>query len=291
MDKLKEEFLKLLDRDLEFRYAVAGYLGLSEILKRLDKLEEGQNKLWEGQSKLWEGQKRIWENIEKLWEEIRLLREDQKRLWENQNRLWENQNKMWEALRELREGQNKLWENQNRIWEEIKALREGQNRLWENQNKLWEEVKSLREGQNRLWKEVRGLKVTQARLAATIDRLTITIEEESLDVVGRRLKDELGLDIKLGRVFVDDKEINIYGSSADICVIGEATVRLGRILVEELEEKIKFLREVKPELIKPKIIKVIYTDYAVPEAVDLAREYGIWVLNWKGDITPIKIHS
>jgi chromosome segregation ATPase len=284
MDKLKEEFLKLLDRDLEFRYAVAGYLGLSEILKRLDRLEEGQNKLWENQNR--------------LWEEVKSLREGQNKLWENQNKFWENQNRLWEEIKALREGQNKLWENQNKLWEEIKALREGQNRLWENQNKLWEELKSLREGQNKLWEnqnklweEVRGLKVTQARLAATIDRLTITIEEESLDVVGRRLKDELGLDIKLGRIFVDDKEINIYGSSDDICVIGEATVRLGRRLVEELEEKIKFLREVKPELIKPKIIKVIYTDYATPEAIDLAKEYGIWILNWKGDITPRKIHS
>ncbi|MCC6019713.1 MAG: hypothetical protein LM601_11820 [Candidatus Verstraetearchaeota archaeon] len=284
MDKLKEEFLKLLDRDLEFRYAVAGYLGLSEILKRLDRLEEGQNKLWENQNR--------------LWEEVKSLREGQNKLWENQNKFWENQNRLWEEIKSLREGQNKLWENQNKLWEEIKALREGQNRLWENQNKLWEELKSLREGQNKLWEnqnklweEVRGLKVTQARLAATIDRLTITIEEESLDVVGRRLKDELGLDIKLGRIFVDDKEINIYGSSDDICVIGEATVRLGRRLVEELEEKIKFLREVKPELIKPKIIKVIYTDYATPEAIDLAKEYGIWILNWKGDITPRKIHS
>jgi len=270
MDKLKEEFLKLLERDVEFKYAVAGYLGVSEILKRLDKLEEGHNrlleeqkKLWEGQNKLWEGQKRIWENIEKLWEEIRLLREDQKR----------------------------LWENQNRMWEELKELREGQNRLWENQNKLLEEVKTLREGQNRLWEEVRSLKVTQARLTATIDRLTITIEEEGIDVVGRRLRDELELDIKLGRIFVDDKEVNMYGSSADICVIGEATFRLGRRLVEELEEKIRFLREVKPELIKPKMIKVIYTDYAVPEAINLAKEYGIWVLNWKGDITSRKIHS
>jgi chromosome segregation ATPase len=256
MDKLKEEFLKLLDRDLEFRYAVAGYLGLSEILKRLDRLEEGQNKLWENQNR--------------LWEEIKALRE-------GQNKLWENQNKLWEEIKALREGQNRLWENQNKLLEELKSLREGQNKLWENQNKLWEEV--------------RGLKVTQARLAATIDRLTITIEEESLDVVGRRLKDELGLDIKLGRIFVDDKEINIYGSSDDICVIGEATVRLGRRLVEELEEKIKFLREAKPELIKPKIIKVIYTDYATPEAIDLAKEYGIWILNWKGNITPRKIHS
>jgi len=67
---LKKNFLKLLEKDIEFRYAVAGYLGLSEILKRFDKLEEERNKLFEGQ-------KRILENIEKIWEEIRLLREEQ----------------------------------------------------------------------------------------------------------------------------------------------------------------------------------------------------------------------
>jgi hypothetical protein len=43
---LKKEILELLDRDLEFRYAVAGYLGLGEILKRLDTLSEEQTKIW-----------------------------------------------------------------------------------------------------------------------------------------------------------------------------------------------------------------------------------------------------
>ncbi|MEM3833392.1 MAG: hypothetical protein QW128_07385 [Thermoprotei archaeon] len=31
---LKKEFLSLLEKDVEFRYTVAGYLGLSEILKK-----------------------------------------------------------------------------------------------------------------------------------------------------------------------------------------------------------------------------------------------------------------
>ncbi|MEM3081818.1 MAG: hypothetical protein QXQ70_09960 [Candidatus Caldarchaeum sp.] len=44
---LKRELLRLLDEDEEFRYAVAGRIGILEILKRLDKLEEGQNRLWE----------------------------------------------------------------------------------------------------------------------------------------------------------------------------------------------------------------------------------------------------
>jgi len=80
-EKLKREFIDLLERDVEFRYTVAGYIGLSEILKRLDRLEEGQNKLWEGQNKLWEGQNK---------------------LWKGQNKLWEGQNKLWEEVRNLR---------------------------------------------------------------------------------------------------------------------------------------------------------------------------------------------
>ena len=43
---LREEILELLDKDKEFRYAIAGYLGQSEILKRMDKLEENQDKQW-----------------------------------------------------------------------------------------------------------------------------------------------------------------------------------------------------------------------------------------------------
>ncbi|MEM4229515.1 MAG: hypothetical protein QXZ66_07135 [Thermoproteota archaeon] len=226
MSKLREEFLELLEKDKEFRYTVAGYLGLSEILKRMDSLEEGQNRLWKGQEKL---------------------------------------------------------------WEEVRNLREGQNKLWENQSRLWEEVKSLREGQNRLWEEVRNLRITQNRLAATLDRLTISVEEEGLDVIRHRLKSELGLDVELSRVLVDDREINIYGATGDTCVIGEATVRLGASLIQELEDKIEILKRMRPELIRREMIKVIYTDYAVPSALELARGHDIWVLNWRGDLTPRKI--
>ena len=45
--QLKQRLLKLLKEDEEFRYAVAGLLGLEEILKRLDKHEEQLVKLRE----------------------------------------------------------------------------------------------------------------------------------------------------------------------------------------------------------------------------------------------------
>jgi len=198
-ERLKKEFLDLLEKDLEFRYVVAGYLGLSEILRRLDEhdkkfeeilaetraLREDQRKLWEGQNKLWENANKLWESVNKLWEELKDLRNGQRKLWENANKLWEEvralregQNRLWEEVKALREDQHRLWEEvrglregQNRLWEEVKALREGQNKLWEGQNRLWEEVKSLREDQRKLWEEVRGLREVYVKLEGRVTGL------------------------------------------------------------------------------------------------------------------------
>jgi len=178
ISSLKEEFLDLLERDREFRYAVIGYLGLDRIEKtqmtileeirklweEVKALREGQERLWEGQKRLWEevkalreGQEKLWESQKRLWEEVRRLWEEVKSLREGQNKLWKGQEKLWEEVRALREGQERLWEENRRIWEEIKALREGQEKLWEGQKRLWEEVRALREGQNKLWEENRRI--------------------------------------------------------------------------------------------------------------------------------------
>jgi len=93
LSNLKKEFLRLLETDEEFRYAVAGYLGYSEILNELKALREEQ--------------RRIWENIEKLWREVRALREEQ--------------NKLWEEVRTLKEGQERLWKYMKAGFAELRA--------------------------------------------------------------------------------------------------------------------------------------------------------------------------
>ena len=52
MDSLKEEFLRLLEEDMEFRYAVAGRLGILEVLRKLDTIAEEQTKIWKEIEKL-----------------------------------------------------------------------------------------------------------------------------------------------------------------------------------------------------------------------------------------------
>ncbi len=287
---LRREFIKLLESDVEFRYTVAGYLGLSEILRSIERL-------WEEVRELREEVRKFWENQNKLWEEVRALREDQKRLWEEvralregQNKLWENINRLWEEVRSLREGQNKLWEEVRtlreeirKLWEEVRTLRENQNKLWENVNKLWEEVRALREDQGRLWREVRDLRVL-------VERLTLTVEDEGRYVIEWRLGRELGVSVSLSRFFIDDVEVDIFGVTDDLVVIGEATVRLGTSLIDELERKVRLVFERRSDLIRPKLIKVIYCDVALPQALKLAEERDIWVLDIRSDLTPRRIH-
>jgi len=259
----KKRILKALEEDEEFRYAVAGLIGLSEILKRLDRLEANQEKLWLEVKSLREDQ-------HKLWLEVKSLREGQEKLWLEVKNLRENQEKLWLEVKTLREDQEKLWS-------EVKNLRE-------DQQKLWLEVKSLRENQEEMLIELRDLRVS-------VERLTLSVEEEGRDVIRHRLRSELNIDVPLDRVWVDGKEVNIYGASGEICVVGEATVRLGVKLLVELEEKVDFIRARKPDLLRPKLIKVVYADYVIPSALEEAKGKGVWVLKWSGDLTPRVIHS
>ena len=73
-ERLRREFLDLLERDREFRYAVTGYLGLSETLE-------------ESQKRIWEEIRRIHQEIRRIQEEIRDIRKEQGRTWEEIRRL------------------------------------------------------------------------------------------------------------------------------------------------------------------------------------------------------------
>jgi hypothetical protein len=93
-EKLKREFIELLETDKEFRYTVAGYLGLSEVLRRMDRMEERMLALEERMLKLEERMLRVEENQERLWGAV-------KRLEEGQNRLWRYVKSGFKELREM----------------------------------------------------------------------------------------------------------------------------------------------------------------------------------------------
>lgn len=74
--KLKEKMIKLLKEDIEFRYTVAGLIGLDEILKRLDKHEERFIEILKRLDKHDERFIQIFERLDRHEEELVRLRED-----------------------------------------------------------------------------------------------------------------------------------------------------------------------------------------------------------------------
>lgn len=198
---LKEEFLELLEKDKEFRYAVAGYLGLSEILKRLDGMKESMI-----------------------------------RLGEEQKRLREDFNKMLEIMDERFRRFDKRFE---RIEKEIKY--------------------------------------TRSRLESRLDKISLSVKDDARVIIEYHLK-KRSIDIKLGELVLPDMQVNIYGTSDNICVIGEVETRAGVSLLNELKRKYKQLREKHPEYLRKNIILVIYTLSPTYDLIEKAKKENIWLL-------------
>jgi len=71
MGSLKSEILRLLKEDEEFRHAVAGLIGLEEVLKRLDRHEAELVKLREDMNKLREDMNRLREDMNEGFQLLR----------------------------------------------------------------------------------------------------------------------------------------------------------------------------------------------------------------------------
>ncbi|HDJ25899.1 MAG TPA: hypothetical protein ENF34_01085 [Candidatus Bathyarchaeota archaeon] len=233
--ELKHRLLRLLEEDEEFRYAVAGYLGILEVLKRLDRIEEEQVRMREEFSKRFEAHER----------ELRALREDF-----------------------------------NRMQGTIERMQETIERMQGTIEKTQETISGILE-------EIRSIDKRLTRVERTLEKLTLDIEEEARSVVRHRLK-QMGLELELRRLHLPGLEVNLYGASADVCVLGECSVRAGLSALEELKHKLERLKALRPDLLRDKIILLIYTSYATPELKERAEEEGIWVLKATGDIVPLR---
>ncbi len=134
----KREFLKLLEEDEEFRYAVAAKIGLlkifekleqhdrkfNEILERLDRHEAEIKKIWE---KLEQHDRKFNEILERLDRHEKILirhGEEIKGIWGEIKKIWHEIRKIWEKLEQHDRKFDEIHEEIKRIWEELRRHRE-----------------------------------------------------------------------------------------------------------------------------------------------------------------------
>ncbi len=210
---LKKEILRLIEEDREFRYAVMGLLGMSELLERFSRLEERQQRLEERFARLEERQQKLEERFAKLDERFARLEERQLKLEERQQKLEERFNELVKEVRDLRADFNKMLKR-------IESLEKSHGRLESRVDRLWGAV-------------LYGF--NQVRVFAGV----------SFEEFVRRLFTKIFISegviperAELRSTVIEGEEINIFYDNP--LIVGEVTAH-----ADSMEEYEKFLRKLK----------------------------------------------
>ena len=169
--KLRDEFIRLLEEDIEFRYIVMSFLGIREILERIDKNTEAIRDLQEQVRVL---QKQMTEHtkaIRSLQEQVRSLQEQ---VLENTKAIRSLQDQVVENTRAVRGLQEQVRSLQEQVLENTKAIRSLQEQVAENTKairSLQEQVRSLQEQVVDNTKAIRSLQGQTLELTKELKRL------------------------------------------------------------------------------------------------------------------------
>ncbi|MEM0443993.1 MAG: DUF3782 domain-containing protein [Candidatus Caldarchaeum sp.] len=244
--RIKKTVFRLLKEDEEFRYAVAGLLGLEEILKRLDRHEAELVKLRED----------MMLGFKRHDEELASLREETSRLREETNRLRED---MIAGFR--------------RHDEEIAKLREDMMLGFRRHD---EEFVRLREDM------ARGFELMNRHLNALGARWGIMAESAFREGLRGVLERELGLVVERWTAYDEDGYVYGYPSAVDI----DVAVRDGKTILVEVKSHVRrsdvneFRRKAEFYGLKTGKTaerKVIVTPYVEEEALEAAKQLEIEV--------------
>jgi len=248
MSSFKEEVLKLLREDENFRLEVMRLLGIVNTNASLNQLTDSVNRLTKA--------------VEELKEEIR-------KLWEENHRIWEEIHRMWEEMGKLRE------ENQ-KIWEEIRKLRE------ENQ-KIWEEIRELRKDHEDLTRTVRGVSRDLGGLSRTVGKL---VEQDIRHYLPGWVRERYGIAVdRVRRLRLDSEaEFDGFVEAEDKVLLIEIKTTLRSRDIRDLARKVDRYRERAPggKLIIP-IVAYSMEGESLGRLLNAAKAHGITLVKHHGE--------
>ena len=279
---LKSKIFTLLKEDEEFRYAVAGMLGLEEILKRLDRHEAELVRLREDMNA---GFKRHDEEITRLREDMingfRRHDEEIARLREDMNAGFKRHD---EEITRLREDMKSGFERHDKILmrheAELVRLREDMNAGFKRHDEILmrheAELVKLREDMNR------GFELLRRHIDALGARWGMLSEQAFREGLKGLIEKEFGLRVE--KWVRRDDEGYVFGYPSDVDV--DVAVRNGRVILVEVKSHARkgdvyvFKRKAEfyemTEGRKPARL-IIVTPYADEDALEAARNLQVEV--------------
>jgi len=271
ISELKARFFALLREDVEFRYAVAGLLGLEEILRRLDRNEAELVRLREDFNKLREDFNRKSEEDSKRFAaieaEIARLREDMNAGFKRHD---EEFTKVWSEIAKLREDMNAGFRRHD---EELAKLRED---MMAGFKRYDEELARLRADM------IEGFNLLRRHIDALGARWGIISEQAFREGLRGVAEKELGLKVEKwvrwdgdGYVFGHPSTIDVdVAVRDDKIILIEVKSHISRADAHAFKRKAEFYEKVEGK--KPSRL-IIVTPYADEDAIETAKQLQIEV--------------
>jgi predicted RNase H-like nuclease (RuvC/YqgF family) len=282
---LRGLLLRLLREDEEFRLAVMGLLGYSDVKSSVDRLVEAVNEL----TKLAKAHDERLARLENAVEELtKAIRAHEERLTKVEERLTRLENAIEELTKVVKAHEDRLTKVEDRlsrlenaVEELTKAVKAHEERLTRLENAIEELTKAVRSHEERLTRIERKMVNVERRLSRierTLDNITISLEDEANYMVQYLLK-QRGIVVKTNGIFFDSRyEFDIYGSDGDVTVIGEVKSRASPRTVQRLVNKVRRVMGKWPERFKGKVIIVLYCLRALPGTVEEAVRQSVWLM-------------
>ena len=116
------------------------------------------------------------------------------------------------------------------------------------------------------------------------DEVAVSTEEEATTVTSYFLREKYGIRVELKTIYLDSNvEVDLYGVTGDVCVFGEAAIRVGPSKVKDLLNKFDYAKKRFPEKLGDKVILVLYGLRILPGVIEEAEKHGIWVVTASGE--------
>jgi len=262
MSSFKEEVLRLLREDENFRLEVMRLLGIVNTNASLNQLTDSVNRLTKAVEELKEEVRKLWEENHRIWEEISKLREETR--------------KIWEEISKLREENQKIWENIQKMWEEI-------HKLQEENHRIWEEIRELRKNHENLTRIVRGVSRDLGGLSRTVGKL---VEQDIRHYLPGWVRERYGIAVdRVRRLRLDSEaEFDGFVEAEDKVLLIEIKTTLRSRDIRDLARKVDRYRERAPggKLIIP-IVAYSMEGESLGRLLNAAKAHGITLVKHHGE--------
>jgi chromosome segregation ATPase len=211
------------------------------------------------------------ERVEKLEADVSSLNERMGKLEASVSSLSERMDRVEASVSSLNERMGKVEADISSLNERMGKLEADVSSLNERMGKVEADVSSLNERMGKVERELRSMR-------KTLENLTMSEEEEANLVVTHFLR-ERGISIETGPAVFDRRyEFDIYGTTGQLTVIGDAKVRAGPRAVKRLVERVEEAKRRWPEKLPGRVVAVLYCLRAAPGTAEEAEKLGVWLL-------------